>query len=319
MHAHRNGALRAHLERWIAIPSPNAKNYNRIAFSATVTFFDADAKLTISHGKTNPWCSAYIVIDAETVSVYEYLHETRLLEKVPHGLAISGLINVSITVGAGFSAKLMISTSTGSFCRDIYWNGSNGEILAELKGAELADCTLSYRIDGVNKEIWLFGDSYFDHWCKHAFDFGCDHFYLDGYSGRSSEAALASLRMNLTYAKPKTIVWLMGMNDPDGEEANPSWMRCYHTLREICSENGIKLILSTVPNTPTRKHRYKNALVRNSGYRYLDISSAVGADTCSSWKNGLIDPDGVHPSPDGAKVIARYILSALPETEHLIR
>ena len=80
-------------------------------------------------------------------------------------------------------------------------------------------------------------------------------------------------------------------------------------------DNNIELVLSTVPNTPKINNRHKNEIVKGSGYRYLDVCSAVGADTSSCWASGFIDSDGVHPSTEGARVIAEYILSALHEIE----
>ena len=299
----------------IAISSPNSKNYNKIEFNAKVTSFDNNSKVVISHGKTSPWCSAYIVIDAESVYLYEYLREEKLLEKIPHGLSISGSVNILITVGAGFFANLVITTPSGSFTKEIFWNGSREDILVESTGATFTDCTLTYRIDGISKDIWLIGDSYFDFWGKYIVNLGYGNFYLDGHSGRFTETAIESLKTNMLYAIPKKIVWFMGMNDPDEEDkVNSSWIDCFYTLRDICLENNIELILSTVPNTPERNNKYKNEIVRNSGYRYIEICSAVGADTCRGWTSGLIDPeDYVHPSPEGTKIISECILSALPE------
>ena len=297
----------------LTIPSPNAKNHNRIELCAKIGSFDSDSRVVISHGKTGPWCSAYVVIDAEAVSVYEYPGKERLLERTPHGLSISGSIAVSISVKAGFLAELVIAVASGSFSKEIYWNGSSGDILAEVLGATLLDCTLTYCLDGVNRDLWFFGDSYLDFWCQWVIGRGLDNFYLDGHSGRTSARALASLKTDLSYAKPQRIVWLMGMNDPDGEEVNSSWITSYHTLRDICLEKSIELILATVPNTPIRNHRCKNEIVRSSGYRYLDISTAVGAETDIGWRDGLLSADRVHPSAEGAEAIARYILSALPE------
>lgn len=297
----------------MAIASPNAKNHNSIEFIANVSSFDGTSKLVISHGKVNPWCSAYVIIDSKTVSVYEFFFEERLLETVSHNLTISDFIKVSIDVGAGFYARLVIETASGSFSKDICWNGSNSDILAESFDATFSDCTLSYYIGGVHKGIWLFGDSYFDTWGKNIVEWGYSDFYFDAYSGRWSGPAIDSLVKNMSYATPKKIVWLMGMNDPDGDSVNPAWMECYGKLSDICRENNIELILSTTPNTPSRNNRYKNEIVRNSGYRYIDVSDAVGADIDSGWADGLIDADGVHPSPQGAKIIAECVLSALPE------
>ncbi len=295
---------------YLSIASPNAKNHKTIGFSAKIAAFE---KIIISHGKTNPYCSSYIAIDSSSVYVYEYPSKESLVATYKHGLNISGSIGVNIHVDGGFTAKLILTTASGEFVKEIAWNGSNGNIMVESVGSVLEDCVLTYYIDGLKKDIWLFGDSYFDFWPKNIVGWGFDNFYLDGYSGRNSARALESLNKCLTYYKPKKIVWLMGMNDADGDGVNASWWSVYNSLTEICLNNNIELILSTVPNVPDRNHTYKNDIVKNSGYKYLDICNAVGADGSVNWIGGLLGGDKVHPSAFGSMTIASYIANQLPE------
>jgi hypothetical protein len=295
----------------LSIESPNAKNHKTIGFSAKITSFD---KVVVSHGKTNPYCSAYIAIDSSSVYVYEYPSKESLVATYAHGLKIADFISVNLHVEGGFTAKLILASSSGVFVKDIAWNGSNGDIMAESDGSVLTDCVLTYYINGLKKDVWLFGDSYFDFWCKNIIEWGFADFYLDSYSGRSAVNALASLRKCLTYCKPKKIAWFMGMNNPDDGAVSESWLSVYNSLVEICSQNEIELILSTVPNVPDRDHTYKNEFVRNSGFRYIDICNVVGADDSTNWLDGLLGGDKVHPtSTTGAAMIASYIASQLPE------
>ncbi len=295
----------------LSIESPNAKNHNTVGFSAKITTFH---RLIISHGKTNPYCSAYIAIDSSFVCVYEYPSSESLVATYEHGLKISNFINVNIHVDGGFIAKLVITSDSGVFTQNIAWNGSNGDIMVESDGSVLKDCVLTYFINGLKKNIWLFGDSYFDFWCKNVIEWGFSGFYLDGYSGRNAENALVSLRKCLRYCKPKKIAWFMGMNNADSGAVSESWLSAYNSLVDICSENEIELILSTVPNVPDRDHTYKNEIVRNSGFRYIDICDAVGADDSVNWLSGLLGDDDVHPtSTIGAATIANYIVNHLPE------
>lgn len=293
------------------IESPNAKNYKSIGFDAKVLSF---GKIVISQGKTNPYCSAYILIDSEKVSVYGYTTAASLLEKFAHGLAIDNFISVNLDISHGSTAKLTISSASGLFVREIEWNGSNGDVMVESDGSILHGCTLTYYIDGLNKELWMFGDSYFDFWPQIIIDRGHSNFYLDGYSGRNSANALASLKKCLTYAIPKKIAWFMGMNDPDKGAVNSSWRSAYNELVQICTDNNIELILATVPNVPDRVHSYKNDVIKASGYRYIDICNAVGADDSLNWYEGLLGGDKTHPARGlGDVVIAAYVLNNLPE------
>ncbi len=295
----------------LAIPTPNAKNYKSIGFTARINRFDT---LTLSHGKENPYCSAILVIDNVNVSVYEYQYRPVLLGRYPHSLTIADYLSVSVRTEAGFTARLQIASRSGIYCREIVWNGSNGEILAESGNSELTDARLTYHIKGVEKPVWLFGDSYLDFWPRNLVRWGVTDCYLDGFSGRGSLAAVESLRQVLVLGVPKKVVWFMGMNDADTDTVNPNWLAAYEALVSLSKEYGFEVILTTTPNVPARSNRQKNRIVRESGLRYLDLCSAVGADENPKWYPGLLGPDQVHPTYDrGAPVIAQYILSHLPE------
>ena len=295
----------------ISVTSPDAKNHKNIGVNAKVKGFN---DIIISQGKTNPYCSAYIRIDNTHVYVYEYTTEAILIDKFEHGLAISNFISVSLHIGAGFTADLVMTTTSGVFTKSIPWNGSNGNVMLESSGSTLENVSLSYFIEGLKKDVWIFGDSYLDFWPEKVIEWGYDDFYLDGYSGRNSADAMDSLKQNLEYYIPKKIVWLMGMNDADNGAVNTNWKKAYDELVDICETYHIKLILSTVPNVPERDHTYKNTIVRNSGYRYVDVCKAVGAEESTLWYDGLLGGDNTHPSRDlGATTIADYILSSVPE------
>ena len=90
------------------------------------------------------------------------------------------------------------------------------------------------------------------------------------------------------------------------------------TLIEICKTYNITPILSTIPSVPTEIHTQLNNWVRNSGYRYIDFSSAVKTDGDYYWKgwgteNALLSDDEVHPTEQGAKVLAEQVLNDFPE------
>ena len=136
---------------------------------------------------------------------------------------------------------------------------------------------------------------------------------------------MISLQKALTFGYiPKTIVWFMGMNDPDTDySVNASWKSCYDSLVEICSANSIELVLTTIPITPTMNNSHKNDIVKNSGYRYIDINDAVGG-SISGWYSGLLSSDNVHPTNtystdglNGCVVIAARVMADLPEIMNL--
>jgi hypothetical protein len=123
----------------------------------------------------------------------------------------------------------------------------------------------------------------------------------------------------LNNGTPKYILWCMGMNDADSStEVNSSWLSTYESVKELCSKNNIELVLSTIPtvsgNGSIRINKYKNSIVKSSGFRYIDFDSAVGADeTTGEWYTGMLSSDGVHPSVQGAITLYNKAISDFPE------
>lgn len=113
---------------------------------------------------------------------------------------------------------------------------------------------------------------------------------------------------------PKIIYWAMGMNDADtAESVNTNWKNSLEELEGICYKYNVELILSTIPNIPTGNHTFKNEIVKSSGYKYVDINKAVGADISTDWYSGLIGGDKVHPQRGtGDYVIAMAVINTIP-------
>lgn len=113
---------------------------------------------------------------------------------------------------------------------------------------------------------------------------------------------------------PKIIYWAMGMNDADSETyINSAWNDIYYQLIALCTKYNVELVFGTIPNVPNRNHAYKNVQIEDSGYRYVDNSRMVGADILTSWRPGLLGGDNVHPTSEGAEVLARYLAISIPE------
>ena len=140
---------------------------------------------------------------------------------------------------------------------------------------------------------------------------------LNGYGGRASIGALRSFETDLSFGYiPKRVVWCMGMNDKDGETApSAGWSHAISEVMRICNEKGIELILSTIPNVPSSvtKNTIKNEFVRNSDYRYIDIAKAVSANDDTTWYDGMLGTDNVHPSGEGSMCIYSVAVATVPE------
>lgn len=293
----------------------NSKYNNVISFYAKITAFSS---VMIGRGNNNAYSQGTIKIDSTNLYVYNYTSSLQLIGTYAHGLTISAFLIVTIRALNNGTADVVITTLAGTYSKNITWNGCNGPVVASIPldggTCTLAGCELVYHCNDIEHDIWVFGDSYLDFWPIYAVDNGFDNWLADGYSGRGSVAALAALNAYLaTGIQPKYIVWCMGMNDADTNVVNPNWKNSFDSLKSICRDKGIELILCTIPRTPTVENLYKNQLVRTSGYRYVDINTAVGADWYQSWFNGLLSGDNVHPTEMGSKVIAARFMVDVPE------
>jgi hypothetical protein len=104
----------------------------------------------------------------------------------------------------------------------------------------------------------------------------------------------------------------MGMNNGDNGAVNSQWLNDLNVVKSLCEEHDITLILATIPSCPQADNTYKNAIVRQSGYRYIDFNKAVGVNG-TTWYDGMLSSDNIHPTSLGAKALARQFVVDVPE------
>lgn len=293
---------------------PNVKWGQTISFWARVTTM---GKITLSHGKV---LYAAGMVDIDGTNITTYTSTPTQQEVVPHGLTITSFIEVTLSqkeVGKQ-NIMLYIRTLGGSFEKSIPFNGCRDNVMCEAQGCNLTECKLTFSCKDYNKDVWMFGDSYFDSIPAKLASYGYTNALFDAYSGRNSKNALASLKKMIgVVGVPKIIYWVLGMNDPDTESSvNSDWNDVYLELRKICHKYDVELVLATIPNVPNYSNAYKNSIVRLSGYRYVDNDKAVGGDLSSNWYSGLLGTDQVHPTDEGAKVLAQRLILELPEIKN---
>jgi hypothetical protein len=292
---------------------PDIKTDYNIGFNANVVSF---GKIEIVQNDED-WKRGKIAID--DTNLYEYKWQDGTVITTPHGLTISDMISVSISVlpqNIGIAAIEINSVDGQIFSKDISWGAGKNNIKANVVSGTLENMSLSYGGLWMDKDIRIFSDSYGDYFPAYLFENDHRNFALDSWSGRTGGEALESLRIGIEYKKPKSILWMLGQNNQEngtgGSDRFKDWKDSVEKVMEICKNNGIVLYLCTIPNTPTRTHTQKNDYVRNSGYPYFDMASILGANEVgSSWYSGLLGSDP-HPSYIGAKVIARGLMCFLP-------
>ena len=297
----------------LSLSVPNLKQNNRIAFYAEIV--SPFTEIQISHGTNQVWASGYIVLSQSTLKAYKYESSAIETESFNHGLTLDEYVYVIIDVKNQTNATVTIMTKNGSsYTNDITWFGCYGNASALLNGGSLKNCALSFYSMDYRKDVWAYGDSYFDFWPTYVNAAGANNWLADAFSGRNATQAYASFEKDMLHGTPRYVLWCMGMNNADSSEAiNSDWKTITDNLISYCDNAGIEIILVTIPNTPIRNHNYKNAYIRNSGKRYVDISQAVGAEESTSWYTGLLSSDNVHPTQNGAKVIANRMMASVPE------
>lgn len=295
----------------------NVKNQVVVAFSGNITSFD---KLLVGQRKANNSAMESCYIEIDDTNVVIHTDQGNITNE--HGLTILNDIQVQIETKNETSTSLIRIVSSGDVYEDTAphrWICDVGFAAAVSDGSVLTDCALSWTSRNINKPIWIFGDSYVSlydvrwvYWLiQDGFDKSC---LINGFAGENSLQASKSLTNLIEIAKPIYIVWALGMNDGDSSSAvNASWDENYRKMISICKQNGITPILATIPNVPTVNNNYKNAIIRNSGYRYIEFSKAVDPDEDGNWISGALSADGVHPSVKGAKILYMRALVDFPE------
>ena len=280
--------------------------------------FDSFESITLGHGGDVAYGNK-VVVDAEKITCY--YNGTQIFQ-VSHGLAISSYIHIIVTRGKRTNARVTINTTSGTFTTGEIKLIACRERIYAVSSSALSDVVLSYVAKDLLKGIYLFGDSYtslmdpsrYPKYLDEVYD--CiDNMMMCGYGGVGSFVEIQSLISVLSLAKPKYLIWALGMNDADSSSAvNANWLTCYNEVIEDCKRYEIIPIFCTIPNVPTINNSFKNDIVRNSGYRYIDFAKAVNAeDVGSHWYDGMLSSDGIHPTELGAKALAARFITDFPE------
>ena len=289
--------------------APNSKNHHTIGAGLE---FSAFGRIRISHG-VNTYAFGMIEIDA--TNVYEYIsgNTTTPQRVIPHGLSIVEFLRVAIKKEASVeSASVILTTLNGENTIELEWRGCQNEVILTSILGNYSNVSLTMGGSAYKKNIWVYGDSYADYWIPNLYAKDIKDFYADAYSGRNSANALTSFQNALQLGNPKILVWMLGMNDADSGAINSNYKSAFDNVKALCKKRNITFVPCTIPNTPTQTHIYKNQYVRDNADNYIDFAKILGANVeGSSWFDGLIAADNVHPSNQGKAVIANALIEHL--------
>ena len=282
-----------------------------VTFSGKLTSFD---EMSVGFGtSTNS-----IAVKVDATNVYIIKSGSQLGSAIAHGLNISDFINITFENSLA-APKIVLSTINGLFVHTmspLVSLESYGLPVATMgAGTIVTNAILRATSNRFNKPIWVCGDSYTslydERWTKQMINtIGEDNFLLIGLAGGSSSQIYSDLQKALAFGTPKFLIWCLGMND-----TYANWLTTFESLKTLCSQNGIELILQTIPipNLSTSNNQEQiNTAIKASGYRYVDAALAMSPNSSYPWYDGY-NADGVHPTVLGAKVLASRFLSDFPE------
>lgn len=295
-----------------------------LTFSFDIASFGDNDVIRVGHGETS-YGGNYIELTKTQVKIYSYVSSPKLEKTYDHGLTLSGYVNIVIDNSTSNTrGSVTVSSSGGMFQKinDFTWQGRNGEIFAVSTASDITNVKMRWSCVAYDSDVWLLGDSYFNggsdaRWTSYLLKAGYTDVLLSGYPGRNSASGLTDFKQMLKHGKPKYAIWCLGMNNGDSAtDINSSYLSSVTEFIDLCEENGIIPILSTIPCTPGVNNSHKNAWVKSSGYRYIDFARAVGGEAVgSSWYPGMIESGDqkVHPSVSGAKALYAQFLVDFPE------
>ncbi|MCQ2219789.1 MAG: hypothetical protein MJZ12_00265 [Prevotella sp.] len=269
------------------------------------------------------YASGYMDITPTECVLKQYITSESVVSRISHNLSISSFVKVVIDI-TDEKWVVIVQTLGGTFIHEFAMNNSRGSVRVTSNGASLTDVQLRYTNSTLNKPIWAFGDSYFGtlstnremYWIK---EWGYLNFMIDGFAGAASSQMSTEVDRCLNLYTPKYIIWCLGMNDNAGLSA---WRNFVTSLQAKCALKGISLILATIPvvrdSTTYKNKQEMTDWVRESGFRYVDVYKAVGADSLGHWygdgtATDYQSTDNVHPTEYGAKTIATQFLVDVPE------
>lgn len=260
-------------------------------------------------------------------------NNSQTIKTIEHGLVLGEKTYIQISKGLESIASIKLINDKGesSSIDDIPWSTVVGRPFATNQNTSNAvSVSLSFMPRDLNKQIWLFGDSYFSYdssarWPYYMMQWGYNRFLADHRPGENAVEGLADLKVLLSSGfRPSYIVWCHGMNGGKDTSTgvNPNWKSATEEMLSLCDMYGITPILATIPSVQgkgvTEIHTNLNAYVKSSGRRYIDFAKAVENDTDYYWRNwgtdrALLSSDEVHPSQYGAIELASQVIIDFPE------
>lgn len=301
----------------------NLRKGIRLIFEANiVNGADFEIGFSVSESSADTLPHNRFVVNSTTIEYYESIGQTEYSNSFTHNLLISKNVQVIFEYLTNGTVDICLLSNGEVFKKNIVFTMNSVAVpYVKSNGLVAKDCKFTFICTDIRKKIWCFGDSYFAYstarWTYYLREHGYDNnVLLDGFPGMGSTNARKSFSKLLKLGKPKIAVWFEGMNDgadTTDSEPNDDWKSDKDIFIALCEEKSVEPIFATIPNVPNINHKGKNKWIKESGYRYIDMCHAVGADLDVNWYDGMLSNDKIHPSENGARALFAQVLLDLPE------
>ena len=303
----------------------------RIVFEGDITTFSS-LKIGLSFSQevgTAANQKNTFLIDSTSISYYASNTSTPVVVQFPNDYVITNNLQIIWEMTETASCFITLISNGVLFKHEFtsFQRQTIGNPYVLSINTSMTNCKLIWTCTDLEKNIWMFGDSYFSYsnlrWTYYLHEYGYDkNCLLNGYAGENYANEVRSIGNLLKYGTPRFAVWCEGMNDGTDSSSSPSanWISGRDAFLSYCEDAGIIPVFGTIPTVPGNNppttflnHEQKNAWIRSSGYRYIDFAKAVGATAEGTWYSGMLSGDGTHPTETGAKALFARALLDLPE------
>lgn len=239
--------------------------------------------------------------------------------ELEHGLNIKDFLFIQFDKAVLGTQKIRIKTNGGEYTRD--WH--NATDFRQPYRFETSNTIVYQNVSNhlLNNDIWFFGDSYWSNSDSRIYgqltNMGLKDLCVMAYPGAKSADMYEELEKALKLSTPRKIVWCCGMNDLTLND----YLITIDKIVEICKEKRIEIVLTTIPPVPNKStvNNSISARIREYGLPYIENAYAVAGTTLNeNWFEGMLSSDKVHPTEEGAKVLAYMVMQSVPEiTKHM--
>ena len=256
-------------------------------------------------------------IKIDDTNIYKYYEGNIVGSAIAHGLTISDYLSFTIIMNDDRVATITINTTSGNASTTINLNYNKNGLPFLRSSTPLTNVKLSAISADIRKPIWWFGDSYSSNAAERIIGQLSNYNVVGNmlinavpgmrsYNNESTGAYVDLVKL-INLAKPKYIIWAIGMNDT---EAN--YKAYLLRVKNICETFGVTLYATKVPSVPNIDNTGKSDYIDTLGIKSIDWAKAVNATSTGIWYSGFLSTDNVHPSIAGAQAMAAKTLNDCP-------